>query len=138
MEKDVFKFEDFLSGSKLDELKKMKSELLKEGLFNDDEINDNSDLDFDANFSSSLIAGTYKKVTIAAPSDADLNAVRTFQITGAPINGGYFPQFTKVAGSSILNPLEINDDSYNKLTRSLIIGSLSTDLTRSLSDLIIL
>ena len=38
MEKDVFKFEDFLSGSKLDELKKMKSELLKEGLFNDDEI----------------------------------------------------------------------------------------------------
>lgn len=46
MEKDVFKFEDFLSGSKLDELKKMKSELLKEGLFNDDEINDNSDLDF--------------------------------------------------------------------------------------------
>jgi hypothetical protein len=46
MEKDVFKFEDFLSGSKLDELKKMKSELLKEGLFNDDEINNNSDLDF--------------------------------------------------------------------------------------------
>jgi hypothetical protein len=62
---------------------------------------DLSDLDFDANFSSSLIAGTYKKITIGAPSDADLNAVRTFQITGAPINGGYFPQFTKVNGSNI-------------------------------------
>lgn len=35
MEKDIFKFEDFLTGSKIEDLKKMKSELLKEGLFNE-------------------------------------------------------------------------------------------------------
>lgn len=40
MEKDIFKFEDFLTGGKIEDLKKMKSELLKEGLFNenDDEL----------------------------------------------------------------------------------------------------
>lgn len=38
MEKDeIFKFEDFLSGDKMEDLKKMKSELLKEGLFNESE-----------------------------------------------------------------------------------------------------
>ena len=35
MEKDIFKFEDFLTGGKIEDLKKMKSELLKEGLFNE-------------------------------------------------------------------------------------------------------
>jgi hypothetical protein len=44
MEKDVFKFEDFLSGNKIDDLKKMKSDLIKEGLFNEDEdINENDE-----------------------------------------------------------------------------------------------
>jgi hypothetical protein len=44
MEKDVFKFEDFLSGNKIDYLKKMKSDLIKEGLFNEDEdINENDE-----------------------------------------------------------------------------------------------
>lgn len=35
---DIFKFEDFLGGNKIDDLKKMKSNLLKEGLFSDREI----------------------------------------------------------------------------------------------------
>ena len=34
---DIFKFEDFLGGNKIDDLKKMKSNLLKEGLFNESE-----------------------------------------------------------------------------------------------------
>lgn len=34
---DIFKFEDFLGGNKIDDLKKMKSNLLKEGLFNENE-----------------------------------------------------------------------------------------------------
>lgn len=43
---DIFKFEDFLGGNKIDDLKKMKSNLLKEGLFNqneesEDELEDN-------------------------------------------------------------------------------------------------
>ena len=37
MEEDVFKFDDFISGSKLNDLQKMKSELVKEGLFSDRE-----------------------------------------------------------------------------------------------------
>lgn len=32
---DVFRFEDFLGGNKIEDLKKMKSNLLKEGLFSD-------------------------------------------------------------------------------------------------------
>lgn len=64
MEKDIFKFEDFLTGGKIEDLKKMKSELLKEGLFNenDDELEStfddehvdqnfnpyNSEIDFDS------------------------------------------------------------------------------------------
>lgn len=36
-EKDIFRFEDFLGGNKIDDLKRMKSNLLKEGLFSDRE-----------------------------------------------------------------------------------------------------
>jgi hypothetical protein len=34
---DIFRFEDFLGGDKIEDLKKMKSNLLKEGLFSDNE-----------------------------------------------------------------------------------------------------
>lgn len=37
MEKDIFKFDDFVTGGKLDDLQKMKSNLVKEGLFSDRE-----------------------------------------------------------------------------------------------------
>ena len=48
MEKDIFKFEDFLGGNKLNDLKKMKSELVKEGLFNEDEeLEDDRSDDYD-------------------------------------------------------------------------------------------
>ena len=35
---DVFRFEDFLGGNKIEDLRKMKSNLLKEGLFSDDDL----------------------------------------------------------------------------------------------------
>ena len=35
---DVFRFEDFLGGNKIEDLRKMKSDLLKEGLFSDDDL----------------------------------------------------------------------------------------------------
>lgn len=34
---DIFRFEDFLGGDKIEDLKRMKSNLLNEGLFNEDE-----------------------------------------------------------------------------------------------------
>jgi len=37
MEKDIFKFDDFVTGGKLDDLQKMKSNLVKEGLFSDED-----------------------------------------------------------------------------------------------------
>ena len=37
MEEDVFKFDDFVSGGKMNDLQKIKDELLKEGLFSDHE-----------------------------------------------------------------------------------------------------
>lgn len=41
---DIFKFEDFLGGNKIDDLKKMKSNLLKEGLFNQNEESEEDEL----------------------------------------------------------------------------------------------
>ena len=41
---DIFKFEDFLGGNKIDDLKKMKSNLLKEGLFNENDESEEDEL----------------------------------------------------------------------------------------------
>jgi hypothetical protein len=51
-EKDIFKFEDFLGGNKIEDLKKMKSNLLKEGLFSDRESHDDEEDDDNGIFSS--------------------------------------------------------------------------------------
>jgi hypothetical protein len=37
-----------------------------------------SDFNFDSNYSASAAAGTYKKINVALPSNADVNAVRAF------------------------------------------------------------
>jgi len=41
---DIFKFEDFIGANKIDDLKKMKSNLLKEGLFNQNEESEEDDI----------------------------------------------------------------------------------------------
>jgi len=41
---DIFKFEDFIGTNKIDDLKKMKSNLLKEGLFNQNEESEEDDI----------------------------------------------------------------------------------------------
>ena len=46
---DIFRFEDFLGGDKIEDLKRMKSNLLNEGLFNEDEEEEDDD-DFDPKF----------------------------------------------------------------------------------------
>lgn len=43
---DIFRFEDFLGGDKIEDLKRMKSNLLNEGLFNEDEeLEDEEEVD---------------------------------------------------------------------------------------------
>ena len=42
---DIFRFEDFLGGDKIEDLKRMKSNLLNEGLFNEDEEEEEDDFD---------------------------------------------------------------------------------------------
>jgi hypothetical protein len=46
---DIFKFEDFLGGNKMEDLKKMKSNLLKEGLFSDNESVEDEEINQDFN-----------------------------------------------------------------------------------------
>jgi hypothetical protein len=46
---DIFKFEDFLGGNKMEDLKKMKSNLLKEGLFSDKEDVEDEEINHDFN-----------------------------------------------------------------------------------------
>ena len=62
-----------------------------------------SDINFDADLSASLAAGKIKKLTVAAPSDADLNGVRAFEIvqSGSVTANNYYPQYTKINGSNI-------------------------------------
>ena len=42
---DIFRFEDFLGGDKIEDLKRMKSNLLNEGLFNEDEDEEDEEVD---------------------------------------------------------------------------------------------
>ena len=61
-----------------------------------------SDVNFDGNF---VATGSYKKVTIAIPADADYNAVKAFSIAnGANFSGSgdtIYPQFTAVSSTNL-------------------------------------
>ena len=90
------------------------------------------DVNFNQEFSSS-IAGLddglgLKKLTLAAPSNADLKAVRSFNLSGSATGFGdmaVYPQFTKVAdngtdiefivSASIANTAQANSDEANLL-----------------------
>jgi len=57
-----------------------------------------SDVNFDSNF---VATGSYKKVTVGIPSDADYNAVKAFSIAGAQITGTTYPQFTAISSTNV-------------------------------------
>jgi len=61
-----------------------------------------SDVNFDGNF---VATGSYKKVTIAIPADADYNAVKAFSLAnGANFSGSgttIYPQFTAVSSTNL-------------------------------------
>ena len=57
-----------------------------------------SDVNFDGNF---VATGSYRKVTVGIPSDADFNAVRAFTIAGANFTGDVLPQFTAISSTNV-------------------------------------
>ena len=57
-----------------------------------------ADVNFDGNF---VATGSYKKVTVGIPSDADYNAVKAFTIAGAQITGTIYPQFTAISSTNV-------------------------------------
>jgi len=57
-----------------------------------------SDVNFDANF---IATGSYRKVTVGIPADADYNAVKAFVPTGANLSGAHYPQFTSLSGTTL-------------------------------------
>jgi hypothetical protein len=57
-----------------------------------------SDVNFDANFAAT---GSFRKVTVGIPSNADYNAIRAFVPTGANLTGGIYPQFTSLSGTTL-------------------------------------
>ena len=61
---DIFKFEDFLGGDKIEDLKRMKSNLLNEGLFNEDE-DEEEDEEVDPKFNP------YKNNNTSTEDDSD-------------------------------------------------------------------
>jgi hypothetical protein len=63
-----------------------------------------ADIAFDlsnATLSASVAAGTARKMTVLSSTltNADINSVRTFSISGSGTNFAYYPQFTAVSGS---------------------------------------
>ena len=57
-----------------------------------------ADVNYDSNF---VATGSYKKVTVGIPSDADYNAVKAFTIAGAQITGTTYPQFTAISSTNV-------------------------------------
>jgi hypothetical protein len=57
-----------------------------------------ADVSYDSNF---VATGSYKKVTVGIPSDADFNAVKAFTIAGAQITGDIYPQFTAISSTNV-------------------------------------
>ena len=57
-----------------------------------------TDVNYDSNF---VVTGSYKKVTVGIPSDADYNAVKAFQIAGANFAGTIYPQFTAISSTNV-------------------------------------
>jgi hypothetical protein len=63
-----------------------------------------SDVNFDADLSASVAAGTLKKVTVPhADLNADFNGVRAFELvqSGSITANAYLPQYTKINGNNI-------------------------------------
>ena len=57
-----------------------------------------TDVNYDSNF---VVTGSYKKVTVGIPSDADYNAVKAFSIAGANFTGTHYPQFTAISSTNV-------------------------------------
>jgi len=75
-----------------------------------------ADVNFDGNF---VATGSYKKVTVGIPSDADYNAVKAFTIAGANITGDIYPQFTAISSTNVTF---ITDAITGLLTGSLVLN----------------
>ena len=64
-----------------------------------------SDMNFDSDFSASVVAGGYKTVSVALSglTNYDAEGIRAFTLTTGSITGGIqLPQFTKVVGSNLV------------------------------------
>ena len=64
-----------------------------------------SDMDFDSDFSASVVAGQFKTVSVALSglSNYDAEGIRAFALTTGSITGAIqLPQFTKVVGSNLV------------------------------------
>ena len=64
-----------------------------------------ADFNYDADYSASAAAATYKKITVALPSNADTNAVRSFSIASGSAGAFIAPTdaltaFTAITGTS--------------------------------------
>ena len=59
-----------------------------------------ADVNYDSNF---VVTGSYKKVTVGIPADADYNAVKAFYIQGANFSGStlVYPQFTAISSTNV-------------------------------------
>jgi len=63
-----------------------------------------SDMDFDSDYSASVVAGGYKTVSVALSglSNYDAEGIRAFALATASLSNVQLPQFTKVVGSNLI------------------------------------
>jgi hypothetical protein len=63
-----------------------------------------SDMDFDSDFSASVVAGQFKTVSVALSglSNYDAEGIRAFALATGSLSNVQLPQFTKVVGSNLV------------------------------------
>lgn len=56
----------------------------------------------DVNYNAAYIAtGSLVKVSLPIPADADFQAIKAFYISGSNLAGGFYPEFTKLTGTTL-------------------------------------
>ena len=77
-----------------------------------------ADVHFDSNY---IVTGSYKKITVALPSNADINSVRSFTITSG--SAGKF-----IAASDVLSAFTMPSDATNTSASFFVTASAVSDL----------
>jgi hypothetical protein len=84
-----------------------------------------------ATFSASVASGKVKTLSIPAPADADWNGVRAFELVQSGSGFTFYPEFTKINGSTLTFVAEYSSATIaDTVGSTLLYHAQPTDITR--------